>query len=341
MRVLLVVPSLDVAKFKGLAKTSLELVKGLEKTVDLEVYEVHNISKNSGYFKNVTTVPLKQLTSKVDICHAMVPESGAIAFLKRNLVVTFHDFVPLRLPERLNFKNTLLLKAYVNLTWRLASRAKTILCNSTQTAAEVKSFFKRDSIVVNPGVDERFKPMHIKKEKPTLGFFANFTYRKRADIAVKVFKILKQKIDCKLILAGGYIQSLYQRNFDIKRMVEDLKDVEVYGYIPEEDLVRLYNSFDFYLFPSVFEGFGIPILEAQKCGIPTFIMRDAMIPQETKRMAIECSSPEDMAGKILYLLENKDEYRRISEQGRRYASQFTWKKFVEQHLTIYESLVKR
>ena len=100
----------------------------------------------------------------------------------------------------------------------------------------------------------------------------------------------------------------------------------------------LYNSFDFYLFPSLCEGFGIPILEAQACGVPTLIFKYAEIPEESSKVAIKCESVEDMANKILYLIENREEYIKISREGKKYARQFTWDKFVEKHVEIYESL---
>ena len=110
--------------------------------------------------------------------------------------------------------------------------------------------------------------------------------------------------------------------------------------MPEEEIVKLYNSFDFYLFPSLHEGFGLPILEAQRCGVPVLIKRDSVIPQEVRQAAIECDSADEMAEKILYLLNNKDDYRKISIKGQHYASKFTWQKFIKQNLSIYESLVR-
>ncbi len=339
LKVLLIVPSLDVLQFKVLARVSLELAKGLSKVVDLEVVEVHKWRKN--YLKNLTIIPFKEITSKADICHAVVPESGAIAFLKRKrMVTTFHDVTPLILAEKLDFRKRYIFQAYVLLLWKLAARSESVLSDSTQTAIEVKKIFKRDSTVINLGVDKKFKPMHIKKGKPTLGFFANFSYRKRVNIAIEVFKKLKHKIDCKLILAGGNLNSIYQRHFNVKNMVEDLSDIEVYGYVPEEEIVKLYNSFDFSLFPSLHEGFGLPILEAQRCGVPVLIKRDSVIPQEVRQATIECDSANEMAEKILYLLNNKDEYRKVSIKSQNYASKFTWQKFIKQNLSIYESLVR-
>ncbi len=339
MKVLLVVPSLDILQFKGLARVSLELVKGLDKYVDLEVVEVHKPRNN--HLRHLTSIPIREITSKADICHSAVPESGAIALFKRKrMVTTFHDLTPLKLAEKLDYRNKYILKAYVLLMWNLASKSEAVLCDSTQTALEVEKNFNCKPTVINLGVDKKFKSIHIKKEKPTLEFFANFSYRKRVNIAIEVFKKLKRKIDCKLIIAGGNLNSMFQRNFNVTKMKEGLSDIEVLGYVPEDDIVKLYNSFDFFLFPSLFEGFGLPILEAQKCGVPVLIKRNAMIPREVRQATIECDSADEMAEKILYLLNNKDEYRKISIQSQRYASKFTWQRFIKQHLAIYESLVR-
>lgn len=181
--------------------------------------------------------------------------------------------------------------------------------------------------------------MNAKKEKITLGFFANFSYRKGADKAVEVFKLVKKKIDCKLILAGGHLATIYQRQFDVNEIAKGMKDVEILGHVPDEKVVELYNSFDFFLFPSIYEGFGLPILEAQKCGIPTLVFSWAKIADEAKKKAIECSSVEDMANKIVNLAENKEEYERIRKEGIEYASKFTWKNFVKGYIDIYRSLL--
>ena len=340
MKVLLTVPSLDLKKFKGLARFSLELYERLKNKIEIEVLEVHKPIVN--YFKNLYETPLKQLMSKADIIHSTVPESGAfLPFINKKSIVTFHDLIPLKMniDVATKFKGVQR-KLYASFSWKLASKCDIITANSSQTAKEVKTFFGRDAKVINPGIDGKFKPLKIKKEKITLGFFANFSYRKRVDIAIEVFKILKQKIDCKLILAGGKLTTLYQKHFDIKKLTRGLKDVEIIEHVEEKDIVKLYNSFDFFLFPSMYEGFGFPILEAQACGVPVFILKNAEIPKETKKFAIKCKNSKDMAEKILYLIENKKEYKRISKKGRAYSSKFTWEKFAKEYLKIYENLAK-
>ena len=343
MEVLLVVPSLNVPSFKGLAKVSLELYNGLKDRFDVEVLVVHGEKKN--YLNNLTKIPLKEMLSKAKIIHCTTPESATFLPLIKKIknvktVVTFHDFIPLKLSEKLKFKFSDFVKLYTLFMWKNSVNVDFVTAVSSKTAMEIIKFFRKPKnlAVINPGVDDKFKPMRVKKDKITLGFFANFSYRKGVDKAIEVFKIVKKKYDVKLILAGGELQTVYQRQFNVREMIKGLKDVEIMGYIPDKDVVKLYNSFDFYLFPSIEEGFGIPILEAQKCGIPVLTFEWADIPEETKAKTIQCKDVEDMARKIMYLIENKDEYRKISDEGRKYASKFTWKNFVENHIKVYESL---
>lgn len=340
MRILLTVPSLDVKEFKGLARFSLELYERLKDKMNIEILEVYEPKVN--YFKNLFHVPLRQMISKADIIHSTTPESGAfLPFLNKKSVVSFHDFIPMKMKVGVTSKTKAIqLRLYTTFLWRLAAHCRVITANSSQTAKEIKDFCGRDAKIINPGVDKKFKPLKRKKgsEKITLGFFSNFSYRKRVDIAIEVFKILKEKIDCRLILAGGRLTTSYQRHFNVEKLLKGLKDVKIVEYVDEKDVVKLYNSFDFFLFPSLYEGFGLPILEAQKCGVPVLILKWAKIPPETKRFAIKCRDVREMSEKILHLVENKKEYRKIARRGEKYASQFTWERFTEEYVEIYESL---
>ncbi|MEM0480614.1 MAG: glycosyltransferase family 4 protein [Candidatus Aenigmatarchaeota archaeon] len=339
MDLLLVVPSFNVEKFKGLARYSLELYKRIKNKIDVEVYQVYEPKKD--YLANLSKVPLKQLLSKAKVIHSTVPESGAflgyISKLRsKKTIVTFHDLIPLKDAVKLKFRFQEFIKLYTTFMWKNATKSNIVVAQSSQTAQEVEKVFKRKvDYIIPPGVDKKFKPKKVKKEKITLGFFANFSYRKGLDKAIEVFKIVKKKYDVKLIIAGGELQTLYQRQFNVYELTKGLKDVEIVGYVPEEKIVDLYNSFDFYLFPSISEGFGIPILEAQACGIPTLVFEWARIPKEVIEKAIKCKDVNDMAKKIMHLIENKEEYEKIRREGMKYSKKFDWDKSAKKYLDIY------
>jgi len=336
LKVLLTVPSLNLSEFKGLARVSLELYKGLLKNdVEVEVYEVHKPRKN--YIKTLTTVPIKQLFSKADIIHATSPENGIFLKFMKNTVATFHDFIPFTHTEKLKFKKGFIVKNYAKISWWLASKVKVVVVNSTQTAQEFKRYYGREAIVINPGCDERFKPLKVKKDKITLGWFGNWSYRKNLRDAIEVFKLVKKKIDCKLLIAGGSLGGLYQEEYNPLELTRGLEDVEIREYIPESKIVEFYNEFDVYLRTSLYEGFDINLIEAMRCCIPCFVFSWAKIPEETTKFALKCSDTHDMANKILELIDSED-YKKISKKGIEYTKQFTWERFCDQHLQIYESL---
>ena len=342
MRVLLVVPSFNISLFKGLAKVSLRLFEGLKDKIDVKIYETY---KRKFYIKNLTSVPFIQLTSKVDLIHSLVPESGAFLWLVKKIknvktVVTFHDMIPILESKRLRFRMRTLVNFYTLFMWKCALNSDVIIANSTQTSEQLYKYFGRFSdYIINLGVDEKFRPKKVRKDKITLGFFGNLSYRKGLDKAIEVFKIVKKKYDVKLIIAGGNLKTIYQKQFDPEKLTKGLSDVEIKGYIPESEVVDLYNSFDFFLFTSSTEGFGLPILEAQRCGVPTLIFSWSKIPPEASAKAIKCKSVDEMAKRIIELIENKREYRRIRKEGIKYSSLFKWKDFVQDHIEIYESLI--
>ncbi len=343
MKTLLIAPSINPVTYKGLGKYSKEIYEGLKERVEVDL--LLKSSEGDKVVSTHTEVPLKLLKARgYDVVHALTPEMGIYTpLISKKTVATFHDLIPILAFKEMKFKFSSLIPYYTKVTWKLSSKARRIIANSTQTREELIRILgvKPEKIKVIPlGVDERFKPVSPpkKREKPTIGFFGNLTYRKRVDIAIKVFKIVSDKIDARLILAGGKIDTIYQRHFNVEEMLRGLKNVRVMGNVPDGDLPRLYTSFDVMLFPSSYEGFGLPILEAQRCGIPVLTMSDARIPEEVKREAITCGGLNGMAEKALELLLDTDMRRRISEEALRYASQFAWNDTVMETLKIYDEL---
>lgn len=335
MKVFVICPSLDVPKYKGLAKISKELIEGLiKKGIDVEVYEVHGKTKTKWkYLKNL--IPLKLLT-KADVYHATTPECGTFLGLKKKSVVTVHDFIPYVLD--IKFRDLAL--AYTTFMWGLAIKyCKTIIANSSLTADLIFRIYRRRAFIINPGVDEKFR--ELKTERKYIGFFANFSLRKGLDVCVQAYKkLIKIMPDAPMLsLNGGKLISVYQKQFNVEDLIKGIEDrVRIRNYIPDEEVVELYNSFKIFCFPSKIEGFGIPILEAQTCGVPVLILKNAIIPKEVREGCVECEDAEDMAWKIKELLEDESLYKEIARKGKEHAEKFSWENFIDKHVEIYESL---
>lgn len=346
MRVLLVAPSINPMTYKGLGKYSREVYEGLRKYVEVDL-----IVKGSEKDKVLSThsdIPLRLLRSGPhDIVHALSPEMGMYTpLLSKNTVTTFHDLIPILAFREMSFRFSLLTPFYTRLTWKISTLAKRLIANSFQTREELVNVLgvdPRKIRVIPLGADARFTCTNVPStcRKPlTVGFFGNFTYRKRVNIAIEAFKLISRRLDAKLVLAGGKIETVYQRHFDLEQLTHALSNVEVLDRVEDANLPSLYRSFDVMLYPTSYEGFGLPILEAQRCGVPVLIMSDARIPREIVKEAVICDGAADMAQKALALLEDAKLRKDVSRRGVEYASKFSWENSIKETLKVYDELLR-
>ncbi|MEM3610337.1 MAG: glycosyltransferase, partial [Candidatus Anstonellales archaeon] len=115
------------------------------------------------------------------------------------------------------------------------------------------------------------------------------------------------------------------------------KNIRFMGFAPEEKLIETYDSFDCFVFPSLYEGFGLPILEAQARGLPVIIYKYGKIPKEVRKYCFEAESPEHMAQIIENLKENGYN-EKLKEKATAYARSFTWEKTAKETLKIYKKV---
>ena len=133
------------------------------------------------------------------------------------------------------------------------------------------------------------------------------------------------------------------RDFDIlRKMICDLnlkEDVLVPGYVPEQDLPMFYNAADVFVFPSLYEGFGLPVLEAMACGAPVVALNSSSIPEVIGDAGI-LIDPVDVDNALVRVLEDllNDPSRRqvLRERGLERAKQFSWQKAAVETLKVYE-----
>jgi glycosyltransferase involved in cell wall biosynthesis len=115
------------------------------------------------------------------------------------------------------------------------------------------------------------------------------------------------------------------------------------GYVPEQELAALYSSCSLCVYPSLYEGFGLPPLEAMACGAPVITSNIPTIV-ETVAASARLVSPTDtraLASAIIELLSDKGERSRLSTAGRARAAQFSWEKTARQTMDVYREALKR
>lgn len=114
------------------------------------------------------------------------------------------------------------------------------------------------------------------------------------------------------------------------------------GYIPSEEMPLLYNNCTLFLYPSLRESFGLPILEAMACGVPVITSRTSSMPEVADDAALFVNpfNTEDITDKMVNLLSDPNLMLQMRERGLKRAAQFTWRSVAEQILSVYNTLLK-
>jgi len=293
---------------------------------------------------------------KVDCFHSPVQTSLPI-FYRHRSVVTIHDLVQLRFPEMYLKGIGLRSKFRWAAKLFLTSRAAKLIAISENTKQDIIKYLKvpghRIDVVYN-GVNNQFVPLaknslldglksrfHIngkfilyvggfEERKNILRIFRAFhTFFKNG--AKNVYLVIAGKIDAE----GEQI---------LKKMKAEHRDQNVIftGFIGEDELVSLYNGCEFLIFPSIYEGFGLPALEAMACG-KTLISSDTPSLKEVVGDAAICVNPyseEEIALAISKLMSDIPFRRNLERKSFERAKLFSWKKAAEETLKVYEKVAR-
>ena len=200
---------------------------------------------------------------------------------------------------------------------------------------------------------EMFKPHSDKVWEHVRGkFFINRRFilsvggskpHKNAKATLGAFELLSQKEDLDLVFAGKINEN--KPNEDIRKLISDkprLKDrVHFLGYVEDLDLVHLYRSAEMLAFPSFYEGFGIPPLEAMGCGCPVIVSNAASLPEICGDAAlyVDPHSCEELASAMQKILHDPVLRRIQVEKGLKVVESFQWKKSAHEHLRVIEGMI--
>ena len=266
------------------------------------------------------------------------------------VIITVHDIAYIRFPDLLN-KSRQIYKKYI--LRESIKRASIIVADSYSTKRDIIEFFGIDEKqikVVHLGVESRFRPIsnvkeyRLKNKLPSKMILNVGTLEPRKNVItlMKAFKKLREKgfETYKLVIAGekGW---LYEQIF---KEVEqnDLKNEIIFlGVVRDEDLPMLYNCADIFVYPSLYEGFGLPPLEAMACGIPVITSNTSSLPEVVGNAGIMVGPCDDNSlCEAMYKVLKDEELRcHMSKKGLKRAKLFSWEKATKEILEVYEELL--
>lgn len=296
-------------------------------------------------WNKIRLFPLDKFIGEVDLLHSSDWIQPPLRLKTTKKVTTVHDMVPYL------FENSTHPKIIANQKRRFSLIQKEvdlILADSKTTKEDIVKFAKipENKIkVVYLGVSGEFKPQDDEKvnqvlvkykiKKPYILSVATQEPRKNIQKLLDVFKKLQSETqNLSLVLVGKYG---WGETLDVSSNVKST------GYVPDEDLPALYSGARVFVYPSLYEGFGLPILEAMACGVPVVTSNNSSMAEIAKDAAILVdprSESQIKKATEMVLRLNLENYQKMVRASMDRARQYTWAKTARQTLEAYEELFR-
>jgi len=283
------------------------------------------------------------LARDFDLLHALAYVTPF--FTQKPTVVTVHDLSFLRSPERFRFANRTYLRLFTKLSVQRATRIIAVSQHTKKDLIKVYGLPADKIDVVYSGLDSHFKrapTQDIADFRAAHGLPDNFILylgtiepRKNLSTLIRAYaKVHPEGI--KLVCAGGR-GWMYQ---DVFQTVEELRltrDVIFPGFIPDADLPLWYSAADVFVYPSAYEGFGLPVIEALACGAPTITTDSSSLPEAAGEAAL-LVPPDDsaaLADSLAKLLDDPTLKSELVIKGYKQAERFNWRTAANDTAQVY------
>lgn len=271
------------------------------------------------------------------------------------VVTTVHDISFRLMPHTFPLKHRLLLNWSVPSSMRRAARVITVSESSRQDILRAYGLPPDHVVAIPNGVDERFHPVdistardgliqHYSLSQPFVLMVGVLQPRKNLPLAIEAFAqaVLASGLPHQLVIVGkrGWGMSQLQKAITSNHLEGR---VIFTGYVPDEHLPLFYSAADALMYPSLYEGFGLPPLEAMRCGCPVLTSDIPVMHEVTGEagMLLPPNAPVVWAQALHMVLTNEWLRQQMRQRGIQQASRFTWAECARQTLQVYEAVAQQ
>lgn len=259
-------------------------------------------------------------------------------------VTVIHDLTPILFPK-FHIKNSTIVHKL--LLKKIIRNADLILVASQNTKNDIIKYCKGNhNIKVIPlGINA---PKETEKSVPYIPYFlylGTIEPRKNIETLIDAFTELKadKLIPHKLVLAGETGWKSKKVLQKIEKATRDFPgQIIITGFVDEEEKAALYKNADIFIYPSIYEGFGLPPLEAMSYGIPVICSNGGSLKEifQNKTLMFSPKDKEKLKSLILSLVNNRELKEKLSKNGFEYTKLFTWEQTAQKTLLALKDLVK-
>lgn len=298
-----------------------------------------------GLWKTLGAPPFDVLAGRAEVYH--FPNFIRPPLRRGKSVVTLHDLAFVRMPETTEPKNQRYLERHIRHTVAEADAIVTVSRFTADEAHELLGVPRERLHPIPLGLVARAQPtpetigamrQRLGLDRPYLLTVGTVEPRKNLPFMADVFERLA--FDGDWVIAGscGWRYAPIVDRLSASPRAERIRRID---YVPEEDLAPLYAGAELFLFPSRYEGFGFPPLEAMQLGVPVVASDRGSLPEVLGQAArlLPIDAPEPWIHEIQTLLTDSGARKALQEAGRLQASSYRWDRTAESTWTVYRALV--
>lgn len=280
-------------------------------------------------------------SGKQDIFHPTFYDPYFLKLIgNKPFVLTVHDLID----EKYNNANALA-KQFIKWKGKLIANANHIISVSENTKNDIVNFYKIDPdkisvIYLSGGFDKTEN-----KETPNEDIASNYilfvgarNHYKNFEGFINAAAGLLIKYDLQLFVVGG--GNFNAKEIAILKSLNIYERVKLHPHVSDESLAKLYSNALVFVFPSLYEGFGIPVLEAMQCGCPVLLSNNSSLPEVGGDAAeyFDPFQPNDLTDKLENLIVDADKRMLMKQMGMAQILKFNWDITAQKHLEVYQQI---
>lgn len=330
-------------KFSGVENYTSNIIEALKAKINVTLLQPDSENKYLQQLWEHTKLPFSAKESELLFC----PANIAPLWLSRKtrLVITLHDVAFRTFPGSFSKAFS---KYYTFIVPINIRRAEQIITVSEASKQEIIRFYPAAAeklTVIALGINEKYKVLPEIQKKKQILYVGAINERKNMTGVIRAFEMLSKDVSCTLVIVGNLFSNFSlskEMNSVLERAVSN-KDIIFKEGLDDEMLIREYNSASCFVFPSFYEGFGLPPLEAMACGTPVVTSGLSSMPEVCGDAAlyVDPYDIEQMAQTMRNVIEDDILQKKLIVKGLEHVKTFTWEKAAKDHVEVFKKVLSQ